>query len=120
MANEITESAGLQASKNGAMVSRSYSAQLSMTGTHMTQDVQTIATTATALTFGGISGAPSKVMIKNLDAVNYVEIAADSGITQFVQKLMPGDFILLSPESGTIYGKAHTASVDIEKTAIEA
>lgn len=120
MAREITYSVNLNVSKGGARVSHAKSQTLDMTGDDMLQSTQLIGTTAEALTFDEISGAPAVLLLENLDAANYVEIDSAATMDKFPQKLMPGDPILLRPQTGTIYARANTASVRIVKAAVEA
>ena len=120
MANTANFSATLSALINGAQINLSGSGSITVSGVQLLQDTQNIGTSAEALTFGEISSAPAKVFLKNLDTTNYIEIAGDSGITQFVQKLSPGDTILLSPESATMYAKANTAACNLWKGAVSA
>ena len=120
MANETSFTASLTVSKGGATIDRSFSKSLDMTGAQMCNLTQNVGTSAEAITFGDISGAPEKLLIKNLDATNYVEIDSADTFDKFPQKLVAGDFILLSPQTGTIYAKANTAAVNILKLAVEA
>lgn len=120
MASEIQFQAALSASKNGARVSQSFGLAMDMAGEDMLGETQSIATSSTALTFGGITGAPKKLLICNLDATNYVEIDSGTSFDKFPQKLEAGDVILISPQTATIYAKANTAAVRIFKVAVEA
>jgi hypothetical protein len=119
MANEIYSALTLTARKSGAIVSLSSSINQDMTGSNMLQATQLIGTTAELVGFGDISGAPSQVMIKNLDTTNFVELGGDSGLTVFKLKLMPGKHLLIPPSSGTLYAKADTANVRIQIVASE-
>jgi hypothetical protein len=127
MANEIQYSAMLQAAKNGASIGQQLTGVCDMAGAQMTQKTQNIGTTAEAISFDDISGAPKLVLLQNLDPTNYVEIDSASTMDKFPQKLLPGPsagipgtFILLAPETGTIYAKAHTAAVNLLVLAVEA
>lgn len=121
MSNEIQSSVTLKASKNGASVSVTATDTLDMSGNNMVQQPQSIATSATAIDLGNISGAPKKLLIVNLDPTNYVEIDSANTFDKFPQKILPGgDVILLSPQTGTIYGKANTAAVLINIVAVQA
>ena len=119
MAREITCTVTLFANKNGARVSHTKSKVSDMTGDDMIQSTQLIGTTAEALTFDEISGAPQSLLIENLDSTNYVEIDSASAMDKFPQKLLAGDAVLLKPQTGTIYAKANTAAVRIAKCAVE-
>ncbi len=120
MANEISKSIRLTASKTGATVSYQSTVSETMTGDDMISSVQSIATTAETVNFGEITGAPSLVIIKNLDATNFVEFGGDSGLTVFKLKLLAGQDMLIRPQSATLYAKADTAAVKIQVIATEA
>ncbi len=120
MANEIYTRVELTARKNGANVTASPAANLSMTGAEMLQLTQPIGTTSELLTLGDITGAPAFILIQNLDSTNFVEIGGDSGLTVFKLKILPGQSQLISPSSGTVYAKANTSTVRILKVAAEA
>jgi hypothetical protein len=120
MANEIFTSLELTARKNGATISARVSGDQDMAGDDLLQLTQVIGTTAEAVSFGEITGAPAQVMIQNLDATNFVEIGGDSGLTVFKLKILAGKAVLISPSSGTMYAKADTAAVRILVVAVEA
>jgi len=120
MANEISKTIRLQASKNGGSVSYQSTASETMTGDDMITSIQSIATTAETVNFGEITGAPGLVIIKNLDATNFVEFGGDSGLTVFKLKLLAGQDMLIRPQSATLYAQANTAAVKIQVTATEA
>jgi len=102
MANEIYSQLTLTARKSGATVTLSNSINQDMTGSNMIQSTQLIGTSAELISFGDISGAPSQVMIKNLDSTNFVEIGGDSGLTVFKLKLLAGKHLLI-PTSARLY-----------------
>lgn len=70
---------------------------------------QLIGTTAETLTFGDV-GTPNSLFVKNLDPDNYIEIDSVNTMDKFPQKLLPGEGVLLKPQTGTIYAKANTAA----------
>lgn len=119
MANEITQTVTLSASKGGATASMSTTKRITLTGDDMIQSTQVIGTSAETLTLGEISGTPGNVAIKNLDSTNFVEIGGDSGLTVFKLKINPGEAALFQPNSGTIYAKADTAAVRVQIVAVE-
>jgi hypothetical protein len=119
MANEVTFACNLKAVKNGAIINQSSNMVASMTGDDMMQNTQNIGTTAELVTFGDITGAPQQVMIKNLDATNFIELGGDSGLTVFKIKLLAGLSCLFTPSSAILYAKANTASVLIMVAAVE-
>lgn len=113
MANEVQVQMSLRASKNGASVTTgSISENITMSGTDMLQTTQNIASSGwNAISFGSITGVPSKVFIKNLDSTNYVELATDNaGANKFI-KIGAGGTELFSPSSATIYAKANSADI---------
>ena len=120
MANEITQNITFSSTKGGASVSISTQKRFNMAGNHMIQATQAIGLTAEVLELGDISGAPAGIAIKNLDAVNFIEIGGDSGLTVFKLKIPAGHAAIFQPTAGTIYAKADTAAVLIQLVAMEA
>jgi len=118
MANEIYESVNFTARKNGAEISISSSTNVTMTGDDLVNVTQVIGTTEEIVGFGDITGAPGAVIIKNLDATNFVQLSA-TGQTGFVIKLLPGRFTVFQPASATLYAIADTAAVRIQIIATE-
>ena len=119
MANEITYSVSLRASKANASVNQTANLNADMAGSNMTQATQVIGTTSELVDFGDISGAPQLVMIRNLSTTRTVEIGGDSGLTVFKTKILPGQASLFSPTSGTLYAIALVASASIMTVAVE-
>ena len=114
MAKAITVTAYLSVSGDGVAFSGNLaSLQVTPTGQNAFGNQQTIATSSTALSLGGISSI-GFLWIKNTDATNYVEVDSATTFDKFPQKILPGEAILLKPETATIYAKAHTASVIVE------
>lgn len=120
MAREGNISINLRVSKNGAAITQNASTTFDVSGSQLIQSTQNIGTTAELLDFGGITGAPQAVMVKNLDATNYVEIGGDSGLTVFSLKVPAGQTIFFNPTSSTVYAKANTAAVNVIILASEA
>ena len=119
MANEISSSINFKAAKSGAKTAINSSFNLTMTGNEMVQSTQSIGTTAETLNLGDITGAPGALIIKNLDATNFIEIGGDSGLTIFKITVKKGQFAAFQPSSATIYAKADTAAVRIQIIATE-
>jgi hypothetical protein len=119
MANEVSETFRYTARKNGAAITFSSSGTITMTGNGLLNATQSIGTTAETVSFGGISGVPGEVVIKNLDSVNFLELGGDSGLTVFKTKLLPGRSTVFQPTSATLYAKANTAAVRIQVLANE-
>ena len=118
MAREITASASLTASKGGASVSASAAITNDMAGDQMLTNVQNIGTSAEALVLGDITTI-GFLFVKNLDATNYVEVDSVNTLDEFPQKLLPGEFVLLKPQTTTIYAKANTAACNVLVQAVE-
>jgi hypothetical protein len=121
MANEISYSCSLSASKGGVDVSSTDSGSLDMSGEDMIDGSQNIATTATPINLGAISGLPAYVLIKNMDTTNFVLLSAEvnynANSTVFA-KLLPNRSMLLPPAT-PLFGKFDTASGKICVTAVE-
>jgi hypothetical protein len=113
MANEISISAALTASKNGVTVSSgSQAINVTMTGSDMIAQTQNIGTAAELINKGDVTTIGC-LFIKNLDPTNYVELALEVGMTNKVARLDPGGIALYKPVSGTtIYARANTAACD--------
>lgn len=124
MANEIQASASLIASKNGATVNvqstlSGSASGATMSGDQMLTNVQIVGTSAEAIVVGDVTTV-GYVMLKNMDATNFVEIALDSAVsTQVFAKLLAGDFAIFPAKTATMYAKADTANVNLLVTAIE-
>jgi hypothetical protein len=110
MSNEISASLSISISFGADSVSGSAAFKASAQANGFSENEQLIGTTATALDFENQT-TPQLVFIKNLDPNNYVQIDANNSFNGFPQKLLPGEAILLTPETGTIYAKANVAAV---------
>ena len=123
MANEITLTAGLTASKtSGAIASGTLTKQQTMTGDDMVAGTQLIPTSDEALILGDITGAPGALMIKNLDTANFVELSLATGANFDASRfliLRAGAICLFQPQSATIYAQADTAAVRVQVWAVE-
>lgn len=120
MANEITQTITLSATKGGATVSLSSTKRIDMTGNEMMQSTQSIGTTAETLALGDVAGVPASVAIKNLDATNYVDIGGNADLDTFYVRIRPGQTAVFQPSSGTLHAKANTAAVRVQIVAMEA
>ena len=119
MANEIQYTVNLVARKGGASVNPgAISETLTMSGADMIQATQLIGTSAEAVTFGEISGAPAVVVIANLDTTNFVTVGFTNPPTEI--KILAGGVCLLTPATANLYAIADTAAVNILKVAVEA
>ncbi len=111
----------ISGTKNNAPLNRSYSAGVTMAGNELSYGTQLIPTTWTALTWGSITGTPGAAFIHNLDATNYVQLALANDNSGIFARLKADEVSVIKFEPGiTIYAKANTASVRIEKAAAEA
>jgi len=128
MANEISISSKLYASKGGAAIgSHTNTSTITMTGTYMAEWTQAIGTSQEAIaTPTDVTSTPSAsdyyLEIKSLEATggNYVQIALDTGITQIMCKLYPQTFFqTIVPASVAIYAKSNTADVNIICRAVQ-
>lgn len=104
-------------SKSGAKVSRSENISVDVTGDAFTHEVQSVGTTEEALAQGADLGTPGYILIKNLDATNYVEVGSTTGVYDI--KLLAGEIALYRHNSATIYAKANTAACLVEYALIE-
>lgn len=120
MANEISASASISASKNGASVSASIAVTATMAGDQMISNVQIVGTASEAIALGDVS-TPGYVFIRNLDSTNFVSISvlatAVAG-TSFT-KLLAGDFCIFKAVSTQITAIADTAPVNLQVIVIE-
>lgn len=84
-------------------------------------DTQSIATTDTALTIGSIATL-GVMVVKNLDATNFVDIGSYVGGTFYplVRVLARERYPFRVKPGLTLYAKADTAAVKIQKTIYEA
>jgi len=134
MANEINVSLSFSAAKAGASVSNSTSLSATMSGDNMISNVQIIAygdgaTNAEAISYGDVTTI-GYVMLKNVDATNFIEIAVSNGVTSglfttqahVIAKLLPGEVALIKPKTTTLYAIADTsgaATANLQVTAVE-
>jgi len=117
MSNEISASLSLSAALGGLSVSGSAGFRANAQANGFFESEQSIATSATALDFSAL-GTPQLLFVKNLDETNFVQIDANNSFNGFPQKVLPGQGILLAPQTGTIYAKANTAAVLLGVTAV--
>jgi hypothetical protein len=121
MANEISISAALSCSKNGANISSALSKVLTMAGTRMITNVQDVST-AEAVIIGDLTGTPY-IFAANLDATNYVDFGLDASVTSAASvfaRLQPGAVMMLPAKTGTIYAKSGSGTVQVLVAACEA
>lgn len=117
MANEITITTSMSVSKGGATINTSsQSKTLDMSGADMATFTQVIGTSNEAIGFPSDISGDVHIVVKNLDATNYVEIFKDSGNTHLLSKLNAGEFCHLTrvPSTTSLYARANTASVSVQ------
>jgi hypothetical protein len=122
MANEITLTAGLAATKSYATISSgTLTKAVTMSGEDMVQNTWLAPTAGDeAIPFGEITGAPVACLIKNLDSTNYVELGLASGVLSPFAKILAGHIMLFGPGAASIYAKANSAAVRLQIWAVEA
>lgn len=113
MANELTVSCSLRYSTSSQEEEKSYSGvQIDVSGTNVIKHRQTIGTSEEALTVGDVNSA-GYMIVKNMDATNYVTIRAASAAADLV-KLKAGEVAMFRLAANGPYAIANTASVAIE------
>ena len=117
MADELKLRISLRFSKGSAKVNIQESDSITVTGDAFEHAVQEVGTSEEALAQGADVGTPGFLLVKNLDATNYVEIGSTTGVYDI--KLLAGEFCLYRHNSATIYAKANTAACNVEYCLIE-
>lgn len=123
MANEIEISMRLAFSKSSRAANTDDMGLLgltfTMTGTDYVKGTQTIGTTAELLGKGEIT-TPGFLVVKNMDATNYVEFEkATFSTTAGTVKLKAGEVACFRVASTTIYACANTAPCDVAYLLLE-
>jgi hypothetical protein len=86
-------------------------------GTQACKTVQSIATSSTQIVLE-VTGNPAYLLVINNDPTNFVQVDANSSFNGFPQKVLAGGFIVLSPETATVYAKADTGAVLVTVLAL--
>ncbi len=122
MANELTLTGSIAFAK-GAVATVSLQkngAQVTVAGANYARQTASVGTSAFAeLPIGDVVAA-GYVFIQNLDATNYVELAADASAAAACIKLKPGEFAIFRCDTSTLAAKANTAACIVEYLLIEA
>lgn len=122
MANELTVVASLAFAKGTVSSISRASGNLSVTvsGSAYAAIVQNVGTSEEQLDFGAAT-TPGYCLIKNLDATNYVEIRAATGVADLV-KISPGKSCLFpfAADCTAPFAIANSSAVNIEMLLIEA
>ena len=122
MANEITCSGSLRYVKGNIDVDLSKGGlQITVAGDDHTFMTQNVGFAAEELLDLGDVTTPGLCFIKNLDATNYVEVRAATGVADLI-RLNAGEFCLFrfAADCTTPYVQANTAGVRIQTLLIEA
>ena len=121
MANEITASSSLSATKGGVDVQQSTSVTFDMAGEDMIDCTQTIPITNVVVNLGAITVPAAFLQLKNLDATNYIQVATDANFNanEIFSTIRPGRHIQIQPV-GVVYAKAANANCKIAICAVEA
>lgn len=116
MAGELLIAASLKFSKGGALFDANFpSTYFDVSGTAGNKLVQAIGITDETLPLGDVSTI-GFVMMKNLDATNYISVGSDG--TLYPIKLKPGEIFLGRWNAAAIHAKANTAICNLEFTII--
>ena len=120
MADEISATLALVAAKGGASIeAESMTITMDMTGADMASWTQSVGTSNEALDVPADLAAPCHMLIKNLDATNYVEIFSDNANAELASKLRPGEACFICNWDVTGYARANTAATLIQVWACE-
>jgi hypothetical protein len=117
LAKEIRLTINLAATKGSLTVSRNVTVQPTMTGTHMSYNVQNIGFSAhEQIVVNSDVATQGLTFFRNLDATNYVSIGVVVSAAFYpLLRLMPGEIAAVRLEPGVaVYAKAHTAATDLE------
>ena len=113
MANELTVSCSVRFSKSGREHDKAYGGlQIDVTGTNVICNTQTVGTSEEALVVGDV-GTAGYMIIKNLDATNYVTLRASTGAADTV-KLKAGEVAMYRLAANAPFAIANTAPCDVE------
>lgn len=119
MANEIFQALTYRVAEDNLTATAEVpGATSSMTGTELLGNIQIIATSATTVNVGSLASLGA-LFIQNLDATNFVEVDDVNTFDDFPQKILPGGWIMLRPQTTTIYAKADTAECRVKVVAHE-
>jgi hypothetical protein len=128
MANEITISLSMSASKGGASVNSvgatgPATASYDMTGTDMSSGTVNTSTTTASLSVGAVTG-PYRLYLCNLSSTSGEDIRVGNAnadpITSIVSTLNPGDeCFLVVPSGTTIYVESASGTPALYYVAVE-
>lgn len=122
MANEISITTTLTATKGGTTNTGSQTKLNTLTGVGQWANTQAIGTSAEQIAYPSdlTTEGITFLYFKNNDATNYLEIALDSGMTNKFAKLLAGESMILRVHTGnpTHYAQANTAACDLRIVAV--
>jgi len=119
MADElkVSMSLGGTLSTNTKIPATGYHASVTVTGDAMVKSVQEVGTSEETLAIGDCATV-GYMIVKNLDATNYVELGVSTGV--YHVKLLAGESALIRwNDASAIYALANTAACDVEYIAVE-
>lgn len=103
----------------GIVVHGSSSISAVPSGNQAIQNIQTIGTSAEAISLGDVG--PGYIFFRNLDGTNYVDLGVENtAVTPVVIRLKAGEGILIPTNNASWWGKANTAAVDLQVCACDA
>lgn len=119
MPNEIRIQAGLFASKAGIILNPPVETQaVDMAGEDIFSGTFVATGTASALSFGGITGNPAAILIVNKDAVNNLSVGFANPPTEMI--LRPGVPAMIPGPAGTVFVRSSASSTRYFIAACEA
>lgn len=121
MANEISISASLSASKNQANLSLSGTLTFDMAGNDMTQVTQEITNTPELLLLADVASPAAYVFVRNLESeTNDINLSLNSDGSNKFARLKPGQFMLFPPAVGqNMYMAASVSTARAQVGAVE-
>ena len=121
MANEISVTTTLTATKGGTTVTGSQIKQITLTGVQLWANSQDIGTSPEQIAYPGdlTTEGITYLYFKNQDSTNYLEIALDN-FTNIFLKLLAGEAAIVRSHtaSPTHYARANTAACDLYIVAV--
>jgi hypothetical protein len=117
MANLTNASVSITSTISGQQFAGAQQIQTAPAGVAACKTIQSIATSSTQIVLE-VTGNPAYLLIINEDPTNYVEVDSVNTFNNFPQKILAGGFIVLSPETATVYAKANTGAVLITVLAL--
>ena len=119
MANELSVHAGLVANLNGANLSASGSASVTVSGDAFVKKVVSVGIVREAVASSSDLSSYGYVFIKNLDTTNYIEVGCYNSDIYYTVKVKAGEVALFRSAGNALYAKANSADVLIEFVLIE-